>query len=93
MATVWLGKTAARRFLLYGQGSSSVLEPDLAVRAYPTSNGGAQNESSVGICTHCPTHVFFACSAPICMLDRCLVTKTSASEFRRKFITGLLLVG
>ena len=29
----------------------------LVLQNYPTINGGMQNESSVGICTHC-THVF-----------------------------------
>ena len=41
--------------------------------AYPTSNGGMQNGSSVGIGTCC-IHVF-ARFAPICMLSRCFVTK------------------
>ncbi len=39
----------------------------------PTSNGGMQNGSSVGICTHC-VHVF-ARLMPTCMLSRCLLTK------------------
>ncbi len=41
--------------------------------------------------THC-IHVF-ARLAPICMLSRCLSTKISASELRRKFIKSALLVG
>ncbi len=39
---------------------------------FPTTNGGMQNGSSAGICTHC-IHVFFARLALICMLSRCLV--------------------
>ena len=35
---------------------------------YPTTNGGTQNGSSVGICTHC-IHVF-TCLPPIGMLSR-----------------------
>ncbi len=40
---------------------------------FPTSNGGMQKGSSVGMCTHC-IHVF-AHLALICMLSRCLGTK------------------
>ncbi len=36
---------------------------------------------------------FFARLAPICTLSRCLLTKFSASELRRKFIKSALLVG
>ncbi len=43
------------------------------VQSNPTTNGGTQNGSSVGISTHC-THIL-ACLAPICVLSRCLVTK------------------
>ena len=61
----------------------------------PTSNGGMQNESSVGICTR-RMHVF-ARLAPICMPSRCLVTKISASELSQKFVKcallGLCIVG
>ncbi len=39
----------------------------------PTTNGGVQNISSVGIHTRC-MH-FFARLAPICMLGRCLLAK------------------
>ncbi len=58
---------------------------------YPTSNGGMQNGSSVGICTRC-VHVF-ARLAPICVLSRCLFNKISASELSRKVIKSALLVG
>ncbi len=59
--------------------------------AFPTSNGGMQNGSSVGTCTRC-THVF-ACLAPTGMLSRCLSTKNYALEIKRKFIKCALLVG
>ncbi len=39
---------------------------------FPTSNGGMQDESPVGIRTNC-VHVF-ACLAPICLLSRRLLT-------------------
>ncbi len=51
-----------------------------------------KNGSSVGIRTRC-THAFLHVSTPICMLRRCLSTKTSASELGRKFIKSALLVG
>ena len=57
----------------------------------PTTNGGMQNGSSVGTCTHC-IHAF-AYFAPICMLSRSLLTKISASELSAKFICCELLVG
>ena len=48
-------------------------------RKNPTTKGGVQSGSSVGICTHC-IHVFFARSAPIRMLSWCILTKISVSE-------------
>ncbi len=57
----------------------------------PATKGGMQNESSVGLCTRC-MHAF-ARLVPICKLSRCLLTKISASELRRKFIKSVLLVG
>ncbi len=57
-ATRWTKKISTRDDSNYG---------------YPTTNGGMQNVSSVGICIHC-THVF-ARLAPICMLSWCLLTK------------------
>ncbi len=57
----------------------------------PTTNGGMQNGSSVGIRTCC-VHVF-ARSAPIFMLSRCLLTEFCASELSRKFVKSVLLVG
>ncbi len=38
-------------------------------------------------------YMFFAHLAPICMLSRCLSTKISASELRRKFTKTPLLAG
>ena len=38
-------------------------------------------------------HTFWHVLAPTCMLSRCLSTKISASELRRKFIKSALLVG
>ena len=38
-------------------------------------------------------YTFFARLEPTCMLGRCLLTKLSASELRRKFIKSALLVG
>ncbi len=57
----------------------------------PTTNGGMQNGSSVGICARC-THIF-ARLAPICMLSRCLATKSRHSELSWKSIKSALLVG
>ena len=62
------------------------------LQAYPTSNGGRQNGSSVGISTHC-MHVFCTFGARLVCSSRCLVTKISASELSRKLIKGALLVG
>ncbi len=59
--------------------------------SFPTTNGGMQNGSSVGIFTHC-MH-FFACLVLICMLSRCLLTKFLQRSSLRKFIKGALLVG
>ncbi len=52
--------------------------------SYPTTNSGTQNGSSVRIYTHC-MHVF-ARLAPICKLNRCLLTK-----FLRRSSVGSLL--
>ncbi len=57
----------------------------------PTTNGGMQNGSSVGMCTRC-THVF-ARLAPICCAQSVLINKISASELSRKFITSAVSVG
>ena len=38
-------------------------------------------------------YTFFARLAPTCMLSRCLITKISASELRRKLIKSALSVG
>ena len=57
----------------------------------PTTNGGTQNGSRVGICTRW-VHVF-ALLASICMLSRCLLNRISASEISPKFIKSALLVG
>ena len=61
------------------------------LQAYPTTNGGMQNGSSVGPCTHY-IHVF-AYVAPICMLRTKNINNISASELSRKFIKSALLVG
>ncbi len=57
----------------------------------PTTNGGTQNGSSVGICTHCIR--VLARSAPICNAQWVLINKISASELSRNFIKSALLVG
>ncbi len=51
--------------------------------AYPTTNGGMQNGSSVGIRTRC-IHVFACLYAQSVIID-----KISASELSRKFIKRL----
>ncbi len=50
----------------------------------PTTNGGMQNGSSVGMCTRC-VHVFCTFGADLCA-QSVLRNKISASEFSRKFI-------
>ncbi len=42
-------------------------------RSNPTTSGGMQNGSSVGICTRC-AHAF-ACFTSTCMLGRCLLAR------------------
>ena len=60
--------------------------------SHPTTNGGVQNESSVGIRTHC-THVFARLDVDL-YAQSVLIIKISASELSRKFIkSALLLVG
>ena len=59
--------------------------------ADPTTNGGMQNGSSVGIHARCKQ--VFACLAPICVHGRCLLTNISASELSRNFLKSALLVG
>ncbi len=61
------------------------------MRWYPTSNGGMQNGSSVGVCTHC-VHVFRTFGADL-HAQLALINKISASELRKKVIKGPLLVG
>ncbi len=57
----------------------------------PTSNGGMQNGSSVGLCAHCIR--VFARSASILHAQSVLSNAISASELRRKFTKSPLLVG
>ena len=57
----------------------------------PTTNGGLQNGSSVGMRTRC-MHVF-ARSAPICKLSRCLLTKVLHLSSVRGLLTVFLLAG
>ncbi len=58
---------------------------------YPTTNGGMQNESSVGIYTHC-THVFVHHGANL-YAQSLLNNKISALELNRRVIKSALLVG
>ncbi len=60
--------------------------------AYPTTNGGVQNGSSVGIGTRC-MHVFLHVLGADLHAQSVLVNKISASELSRKFIKNALLVG
>ena len=60
--------------------------------------GGTQPPTAVGKMEAQSEHAHIAYTflhvwAPICMLSRCLVTKISASELRRKSIKSALLVG
>ncbi len=57
----------------------------------PTTNGGMQNGSSVGLCTCC-VHVFCTLGADL-YAQSVLISKISASELSRKLIKGPLLVG
>ena len=57
----------------------------------PTSNGGTQNGSSVGIRTRC-MHVFCTFGVDL-YAQSVLVNKVSASELSQKFIKSALLVG
>ncbi len=57
----------------------------------PTTNGGMQNGSSVGIHTHC-IHVFCTFGADF-FAQSVLINKISASELSRKFSKTALLVG
>ena len=63
------------------------------VPLYPTTGGGMQNESLVGMCAHC-IHVFFffgtfgACSVSV------LINKLPASELsRRECVVGWVALG
>ena len=58
--------------------------------SYPTTNGGVQNGSSVGIDAHC-THVF--CTIGDLYARSVHINKISALELSRKFIKSPLLVG
>ena len=58
---------------------------------YPTTNGGMQNGSSVGICTH-RVHVFCTFGSDL-HAQSVLIDEISASELSRKFIKSELLVG
>ena len=58
----------------------------------PTTNGGMQNGSSVGIRTHCK-HVFFCKFGANLHAGWMLTNKISALEISRKIIKGALLVG
>ncbi len=60
-------------------------------REDPTTNGGMQNGSSVGICTRC-VHVFARLGADV-YAQSVLINKVSASELSRKFIKVASLVG
>ncbi len=60
--------------------------------AFPTTKGGMQNGSSVGTCTHC-VRVFFCTFDVDSYAQSAIINKISASELRRKFIKGALLVG
>ncbi len=55
------------------RGEGRTITTIIKKKKHPTTNGGMQNRSSVGIHTQC-VHVF-ARLALICMLSRCLVTK------------------
>ena len=57
----------------------------------PTTNGGMQNGSSVGMRAHC-IH-FFACLGTDLYGQSALSNNISASELTRKFIKSALLVG
>ncbi len=57
--------------------------------SYPTTNGGMQNGSSVGILTHSMVQVF-ARLAPTCML---IINFVSALELSRNLIKSALSVG
>ena len=59
---------------------------------YPTTNGGTQNGSSVGTYTRRCLHIFRTFGTDL-HAQSVLINKISASELRRKFIKGPLLVG
>ncbi len=59
----------------------------------PTTNGGVQKwKPSRNMYIHVAC-MFLHVPAPICTLSRCLLTKISASELRRKIVKSALLVG
>ena len=58
----------------------------------PTTNGGMQNGSSVGICTRC-IHVFARLVPINSHAQSVLINKFYASELSWKFIKSALLVG
>ena len=69
-----------------------LLSPPPSPSSSPTSNGGMQNGSSVGICTRC-TNVFFARLGADLHAQSVIIKKIFASELCRKFIKSVLLVG
>ncbi len=58
---------------------------------YPTTNGGMQNGSSVGIYTHCK--YVFCTFGTDSYAQSVLINKISASDLSRKLIKSALLVG
>ena len=65
-----------------------------SVSAYlPTSNGGVQNGSSVGICSRCVHGFFCTFGIRFARSVGALINKISASELSQKFIKSTLLDG
>ncbi len=58
----------------------------------PTTNGGMQNVSSVGVCTY-TMHTRFCMFGTKLYAQSVLINKISASELSRKFVMSALLVG
>ena len=54
----------------------------ILVGKYPTTNGGMQNGSSVGVYTRC-IYTFFARLVPICLLSRCILAKKNLRRSSR----------
>ena len=64
---------------------------NLLNKVYPTTNGGMQNESSVGICTCC-IHAFALLGTDL-YAQSVLINKIYASELSQKFVKSALLIG